>query len=264
MNKLIAVVVDDEEDSRQTLCNFLTRYCPEIHIGGQADSVSTAVKVIDKVKPSLVFLDINMPHENGFGLFTRFNVPDFHTIFVTAYNEFALQAIKHHALDYILKPVNIDELIAAVSRARSIGNNYSLNEKIQTMLQTFQKTQAPEKIALPVLDGFIYIPVNEIIRCEAEGNYTCFHFTSRTKMLVSRTVGSFESQLKNYGFIRVHHHHLINPNHIEKYQRGRGGIVFMSDKKEVIVSQRKRVEFLKLIGLNSFESPESLNLADGD
>ena len=247
MNNLTAIIVDDEQDGRQALSNFLLKYCPDVTLLGTAGSVSDAIVLIRATQPKLVFLDINMPHQNGFDLFRHFLEPAFQTIFVTAYDEYALKAIKHQALDYILKPINIDELINAVARARAKNDPHKTNENTQGLLHGFpEKT---DRIALPVLDGFLYVPVHEIIRCEAESNYTSFHFTNRSKLLVSRTLGSFEAQLKPHGFIRVHHHHLINLRHVEKYQRGRGGIVFMSDKKEVLVSQRKRDEFLQLIGV---------------
>ena len=245
---LTTIIVDDEEDSRITLRNFLTKYCPGVKIMGEADSVENAVRQIEAIRPALVFLDINMPHDNGFGLFGKIADPDFYTIFVTAYDEHALQAIKHQAVDYILKPVSITELIQAVSRAQELHDR---KVQSQQMSRLIQAASAPpsgkEKICLPLMDGFIYVPVSGIIRCEAEGSYTIFYFTDREKIMVSYTLGSYEAVLKDHGFIRVHNQHLINLQHIEKYKRGRGGTIFMSDKKEVPVSQRKRDEFLKLI-----------------
>lgn len=251
---LNTLIVDDEEDSRISLQHFLTKYCPAVRVIGTASSVQEALVIIRNSQPDLVFLDINMPHENGFELFRELPDPDFYTIFVTAYEEYALKAIKHHALDYILKPVNIAELIKAVSRANQLFDKQAVSRQISNLLQSVQRPQAPERISIPLGDGYLYVPVQDIIRCEAESSYTVFYFTNRNKIVVTRTLGSYEVLLRPYGFIRVHSQHLINMHHVEKYQRGRGGVVLMSDKKEVIVSQRKREEFLRLIGQGNSES----------
>lgn len=248
MDKLRTLIIDDEEIGRSTLKHFLAKYCPEAGLIEEAASVAEAVARIEANYPSLVFLDINMPGENGLSLFNRIPAPRFHTIFVTASDEYALQAIKHHALDYILKPISINELIDAVKRAKSLLDAAETTQQIAALMQSVQQAKKqPDKLALPVMEGFVYVQLSDVVRCEAEGNYTYFHFANRGKLLVCRTLGSYEELLKDNGFIRVHHHHLINKAHIEKYQRGRGGIVVMSDKAEVIVSQRKKDEFLRHI-----------------
>ncbi len=244
---LTTLLVDDEEDSRITLRNFLTRYCPNVQIVAEASSVAAACEEIERHAPSLVFLDINMPHENGFALFKRIAHPEFYTIFVTAYDEYALQAIKQQALDYILKPVNITELVTAVNRAEQLHNQQNRLHRFEQLLPPEQKTAASGKIGLPTANGFIYVPVADIVRCEAEGSYTFFHFVNRKPMLICRTLGAYETILKEYGFIRVHHQHLVSLRHVEQYQRGRGGVILMSDKHEVVVSQRKKDDFLRAI-----------------
>lgn len=250
---LTTLLVDDEEHCRIALRNFLTRYCPDVSVIGEADTVATARRLVAELGPDLVFLDISMPPEDGFALFRDLPAPGFHTIFVTAHDEYALKAIKHHALDYLLKPLNISELIRAVGHAKALREQGSMQAQLSQLLQSAQQPGLPEKICLPLADGFTYVPVREIIRCEAEGSYTIFHFSGRNKVVVSRTLGSYEAVLKDYGFIRVHHQHLINPEHVERYQRGRGGIVVMSDKKEVVVSQRKKDDFLRQINAGNRE-----------
>ncbi len=246
---LTTILVDDEEDSRITLRNFLGRYCPDVTVLGEAGSVSEAVELIRELKPTLVFLDINMPQENGFMLFEHIPEPDFYVVFITAYDEYALKAIKHSALDYILKPINIKELMLAVSRAQSLHQKQDMQSQLASLMQAIPRNNNNlEKLMLPLSDGFVYVPVQEIIRCEASGNYTVFYFTSRSKMVVCNTLGYYEEVLAGYGFIRVHHQHLINQHHVERYQRGRGGTVVMCDQKEVAVSQRKRDEFLRMMG----------------
>jgi two-component system, LytTR family, response regulator len=213
MNKLKTFIVDDEPDGIDTLRNFLTKYCPDVEIAGTAHSVDEAVERIKEAGP--------------------------------AYDEHALKAFKHHAVNYILKPVNIDELIDTVNRVKKLVSDAALASLPSA--QPVNRAALPNKITLPVLDGLVYVEIDKIIRCEAEGNYTVFYFTNKPKMMVSKTLGSYEKVLMQHGFFRVHHHHLINLAHLERYQRGRGGSVVMSDQKSIAVSQRKRDEFLRLI-----------------
>ena len=245
---LTTLIVDDEEGSRKTLRHFLERYCPAVQVIGEADSVAAAVSEIGQHNPALLFLDINMPHENGFALFQHLPKPSFRTIFVTAYDHYALQAIRQQALDYILKPLNVKSLSEAVERAHQYCMQQQLAGRVGDLLSSLQPGPAPkEKIDLPTTNGFIYVSIAGIIRCEALDNYTLFHFTDRKPVIVCRTLGTYETLLRDNGFIRVHHQHLINPDHLLQYQHGRGGTILMSDQVEVTVSQRKREEFLKSI-----------------
>lgn len=246
-NPLTTLIVDDEPDGISTLRNFLAKYCPGVTVLGEASSVDDAITKINTLHPQLVFLDINMPGASGFEVFDTIKDPDFQVVFVTASDDHALQAFKHHAVNYILKPVNIDELVDTVNRVRKLVAAEAAGTDSGPFSQPVARTTLPNKITLPVLDGLVYVEIDQIIRCEAEGNYTIFHFANRPKMLVSRTLGSYEKLLLPHGFFRIHHHHLINLAHLEKYQRGRGGLVIMSDKKSIAVSHRKRDEFLKLI-----------------
>lgn len=242
MNTLI---VDDEQDGRESLHRFLLKYCPEVSSIREAASVAAAVEAVREYPPDLVFLDINMPEENGFALFAALPTPSFRVIFVTAYDQYALQAIRHEALDYLLKPVNIDELIRAVSKASSGLQHHNIQRSVERLAALLNG--AEPRISLPVTEGFLYVPVQDIIRCEAEGNYTLFYCRNRPKVVVSRTLGSYQEQLEALGFVRIHHQHLVNVQHVEKYHRGRGGMVQMSDGKMIDVSQRKKEEFLRRI-----------------
>lgn len=254
MNKFTAVLIDDEADGRNTLRCYLEKYCPEIVVVADAGSVADGVTVLQTVYPDIVFLDVNMPFENGFALFKSIPQPAFSTIFVTAYDCYALQAIKQHALDYLLKPIDIDELIAAVKhavRCRSASvakpGHMLKEEELSRLINEIRPGRTRDKIALPVLDGFRYVPHSDIVRCEAKGSYTSFHFKDGTQLLICHALGYYEAMLSPYGFIRVHHQHLINPVHVERYQRGRGGSAIMSDKSEVTISQRRRDDFLELM-----------------
>jgi two-component system LytT family response regulator len=249
MKRIKTIIIDDEVKSRKTLNDFLSKYCPDVEVIAEGASVIEAVKVIELHKPELVFLDINMPEGNGFELFRKIKEPDFHTVFVTAYDQYALEAFRHQAVDYILKPINIAELIKTVNRIKTLQSHKTNTDQLNAFLHaTTKKTITSDRIALPVADGLTYVQTDDVIHCEAQGNYTCFHFTNRSKLLVSRTLGFYEDLLKSRGFIRIHHQHLINLMHVEKYQRGRGGTVIMADKTELMVSQRRKEEFIKVSG----------------
>lgn len=247
MKRIRAVIVDDEYESRQTLQNFLVKYCPDVSVAGQAGAVAEAVTLIGEVQPELVFLDINMPAENGFQLFNKLLKVDFYTVFVTAYDDYALQAFKHHAADYLLKPIDIQELIATVNRITELIELKVKAQQLTDLLSVFKQPVTNPKIALPVAEGLIYVHTSDIVRCEASSNYTYIYFAGGRKIIVSRTLAVYEEALKDRGFARVHHQHLINLHHVEKYVRGRGGSVVMSDGIEIQVAQRKKDEFLKLL-----------------
>ncbi len=247
MKKIRAVVIDDEYESRHTLINFLVKYCPDITVVAEAASVTEAVGVIEESLPDLIFLDINMPAENGFQLFDRLRNKDFYTVFVTAYDAYALQAFRHHAADYLLKPIDIHELMATVTRIVRLRDDKIKVKELTDLLHAFKRPAEKPKIALPVTEGLIYVRTTDIVRCEASSNYTFIYFEDGRKIIVARTLVLYEEALKDKGFARVHHQHLINLHHVEKYVRGRGGIVVMSDQKEIQVSQRKKEEFLRLL-----------------
>ncbi|WP_162903164.1 LytR/AlgR family response regulator transcription factor [Taibaiella koreensis] len=244
---LTTLIIDDEENSRITLRNFVARYCPGVTIVADVPSVAAALPAIEQHVPQLVLLDIDMPIENGFTLFERIPKPGFHTVFVTAYDTYALQAIKQHAFDYLLKPVNIDELIHTVNRVRLLCEQQVKAQRYDKLLSSLQPPATRSRIGLPTAQGYEYVPVADIIRCEAEGCYTIFYFVTGKKMIVCRTLGFFEGILNEYNFQRIHHRHLINIEHVQQYERGRGGTVTMSDKQQIPVSQRKRDDFLNAL-----------------
>ncbi|WP_118976062.1 LytR/AlgR family response regulator transcription factor [Taibaiella koreensis] len=248
MNKISTVIIDDEYESRKILQRFLVKYCPDIKVVAEASCIDEAIVSIRDTAPELVFLDINMPRENGFQLFNKLSGIDFYTVFVTAYDSYALQAFRHHALDYLLKPIDIDQLIVTVNRVKQLRDDKQQAQQLKGFFESFRRLPELPKIALPVLEGFIYVHTADIVRCEANSNYTYVYLTGGKKVVVSKTLAVYEELLKDHGFARVHHQHLINLKYVEKYVRGRGGLVIMSDKKEIQVSSRKKEEFLRLIG----------------
>ncbi|MDB5281760.1 MAG: DNA-binding response regulator [Bacteroidota bacterium] len=235
-----AVIVDDEKAGIENLKALLAKYCPQIKIKGEAENYNVAKKVIDEVKPQLVFLDIEMPFGNGFELLAAYEQVPFEVIFVTAFEKYALKAIRLSACDYILKPIEISELIAAVIKAAERITFKTEGHNLKFLLANVKAADKDRKIALPSLHGMIFVKMTDIIHCEADGGYTWFHFTNREKLLVTKNLGEYEDLLGEKDFVRVHHAHLINYNHIIEFKKGNAPIVIMSDGSPITVSQRKR------------------------
>lgn len=244
--QLSAYIIDDEQDSRENLSSLLREVCNDVKIVGIGEDLPSSAKEITITSPNIVFLDIRLGLNDGFDLFNYFPRPSFMTIFVTAYAEHAIQAIRKQAVDYLLKPLKTKELIIAVESARGIIMEQKNKSTPKNVIFDSGPSNISSKITLPIQDGLLSIKMEDIIRCEAEGNYTEFYFTNRNKILICKTLGYYEDALQSHGFIRVHSHHLVNLAHVVRYQRGRGGILFMSDKSEIIVSQRKRDQFLNV------------------
>lgn len=249
-----SIIVDDEKKARTILSGLLKAHCPEIEVIGEADSVISAEKLIREKNPDLVFLDIEMPFGNGFDLLEKTRDLTYDVIFTTAYNHYAIKAIRISALDYLLKPIDPDELVAAVKRFVEVKRNENiLQNQINYLLQEIKSGNTKnniKKIAIPSIDGISFIEIDDIIRCEADANYTRIFTVNGQPILVSKTLKDYEDLLEEYGFVRVHHHNLINMNHVQKYIKGEGGYVIMTDGSSVEVSRRKKSEFLeKLTGI---------------
>ncbi len=239
-------IVDDEKKGRDSLQNLLEQYCSNIEIVGQADSVESAFELINQQKPDLIFLDIEMPHGSGFELLKRFEKINFRTIFVTAHKHYAIKAIRFAALDYLLKPVDVDELIEAVN---SIGENNSPNNQSNYggLLENLSSAK-PGKIAVPDKEGVVFIDPQDIIRCEADGAYTQI-FTATDKYTATKNIKEYEQLLADFGFFRAHHSHLINLKQVKRFSKTEGYFALMSDGTSVEVSRRKKDQFLQLMNL---------------
>lgn len=246
-----SILIDDEEGAREALANILLTYFPDVEIIGKADSAKKGVEMICSLHPELVFLDIEMPGGNAFDLLSSpalERVMNFEVIFVTAFDHYALQAIKYSALDYLLKPVDMDELKKALLKYEGKKNEKNFfKEKLSVLLNNVT-ADTHRKIAIPDVDGLTFITVEEIIRCESDGNYTIIHTSAGKKMLSSRTLSEYDDLLSGGNFFRVHRSHLINLHHIKKYYRGEGGYVVMSDESQIEVSRRKKNEFIEWVG----------------
>ena len=245
-NKLKAVIVDDELASRETLASYLKNYCPDIELVADADSVKSGLEIIKKHKPEVVFLDIEMPYGNAFDLLEQIDHVDFDLVFVTAYSNYAIKALNMSASYYILKPISIDELINAVEKIKSERNSGDISIQSKILIENIQSANKQNhKIVLPQLNGFDVIKVNEIIRCQANDNFTEFYLTNGTKKLISRTLKFYEDILKDFDFVRIHKSHLINLQYVTKYMKGKGGQVEMTDGSVVDVSANQKASFLE-------------------
>jgi two-component system LytT family response regulator len=237
------IIVDDEPNARKTIRDILGLSDQKINILGEAESVSTAYALILQKKPDLVLLDINLPDGTGFDLLSRFETIGFRVVFITAHEEYALRAFQVSALDYILKPFSSSVLLQAVKKASEMVDNEKMEEKFKTFLANLEKIN---KIVLRTAESIHIVNLVKIIRCESDVNYTTFHLTTGEKLLVSKTLKEYDDLLVPSGFFRPHQSHLVNLDHISRFNKTEGGHLVMSDHSIVPVSSRKRDELFKV------------------
>lgn len=246
---LKAILIDDEESSISSLKEKLTAYCPQVHIEAACDNAAKGIEAIDRLHPDIVFLDIEMPVMNGFIMLQQLTYKNFELIFTTAYDHYAIKAIRCSALDYLVKPVEIEDLQEAVNKAEQKRNHSYPNPQIELLVeQMTNKKNVFTRIAIPTTEGLQFIKIEDIIYLEASINYTHIYCTNAKKILVSRTLKDFEDMLPAEIFLRIHNSYLINKNFAEKYIRGEGGQVVLSNGVTLDVAKRKKSEFLKAIG----------------
>ncbi len=247
MSKIGTVIIDDESNGRDILTALLEKFCPSLEILGTAENAESGKSIILELKPQLVFLDINMPGLNGFELLQQFDSIHFEVIFVTAYDNYALKAFKFSAIDYILKPIDLEDLKAAVKKAEEkLSFKVQPKERYNEFFNNIKNIQNPfDKLGLATRDGLIFIKISDIIRCESDVNYTWFYLENGEKILASKTLKDFEEMLDEYNFYRIHKSHLVNLSHLKRYIKGEGGSVIMSDNSEVEVSRRNKEGLMK-------------------
>ncbi|PSL42678.1 LytTR family two component transcriptional regulator [Chitinophaga niastensis] len=249
MSEIKAIIVDDEQHCIDALQTMLLKKCPGVNVIGSAKSVREAKELVDELQPELVFLDVEMPYQNGFELLKLFERVSFDVIFTTAHEQYALKAIKFNALDYLLKPFSVKELQDALEKSREKRVSRLKDTTVSPMdvflqnMKTLQQTH--KKIALPTINGLVFMPVQNIVRCESTGNYTRIFFTDKKNLMVSRPLKEFEELLTDVDFFRVHNSHLINLQQMQSYIQGEGGFALMSDGTQVEVSRRRKADFLK-------------------
>lgn len=234
-----SILVDDEKNGRENLAGLIKTHCPQIEVTDEAASVEQAIAKIREHRPQLIFLDIEMPGGNGFRLLEHFKDFPFEVIFVTAYDNYAIRAIRFSASDYILKPINLNELIAAVDKVSQRIHNRSENERIR---QLYLNTMHPAnpRIGLPSADRIEFVEVKSIVRCQGESNYTHIYFSDRKPLLTAKSLIEFEELLAEYHFIRVHKTHLVNLNHVSSFNKNDGGILHLSNGDSVGISRRRK------------------------
>jgi len=239
-----AVIIDDEEDSRKILASYLAKYCVDIEVCGFGESVATGTEAIQKHKPDIVFLDIEMPYGNGFDLLDGMKEITFETVFVTAFDHYAIQALNQSAAYYLLKPISIDELINAVSKIRTERREANYTRHSKVLLDNI-RMPVNQKIMLPTMEGFEIVTISTILYCEAADNFTRFYLEDGANpLLICKTLKYFDEILKEHRFIRIHRSHLINPDYVIRYTKGKGGSVTMKNNKELEMSAEKRQQFL--------------------
>ncbi|SHM98275.1 LytTR family DNA-binding domain-containing protein [Polaribacter sp. KT 15] len=238
--KLNAIIVEDEEISRDIIRNYLSKYCPNVNLLGEASNIEEGYNLINKHNLDLVFLDVEMPFGNAFDLLEKIENRTFEVIFVTAYDHYAIEALNNNASYYLLKPISIDQLIKAVNTVLEIKQK---EQQLQNKILETKSLAVHGKITIPQQDGFEILDVSDIIFCKADDNYTEIYL-SNSKKLVSKTLKHFEGILKEYTFARIHKSYLVNVNAIIKYKKGKGGSVIVSNGKEILVSASQKSNLL--------------------
>ncbi len=246
-----ALIIDDEIKGAKSLQVLLGEYCKNIEVLGIAKSVEEAFKSIEALDPELIFLDIEMPDGNGFQLLEKFPQHKFQVIFTTAYEHFAIKAFKTNAVSYLLKPIDADDLIAAVSKLQE-KNKESNHDRIANIEQSLSELRGQLKqshrLAVQGVDGILFIETDKIVRLEADSNYTHIFLVGGKKITSAKTLKDYESSLANEHFFRIHHAHLINLDHVERYIKGEGGYVVTTDNVTLEVSRRRKMELLEALG----------------
>jgi len=242
-----AIIIDDESKGRLALREKLRNYCPGITVVGEAEDGEAGLVLIEQHQPDIVFLDIQMPRMDGFEMLQQLGRKSFQLIFTTAYDQYAIKAIRFAAFDYLLKPVDIEELRAAVEKIEQEGRIENAGQRLEVLSHNLRASL--DKIAIPSIDGLLFFDLRDIIRIEAQSNYNVFHFVNRGSLTVSKTLKEFEELLPADRFYRPHNSHIVNLQYIKRYIKGDGGQIEMQNGSVVDVSRKKKEPFLRLIGL---------------
>jgi len=246
-----AAVIDDESMARETISEMIQLYCPDVEIVGEAEDVKTGLALIQSTRPDILLLDIQLTDGTGFDILKNLKRSNYKVIFITAYEDYALKAIKFSALDYVLKPVDPNDLISAIDKAKESVEDKVNSLKLHALLNNIDHLpNGTKKIVLKTANNVHLINLSDIIRCQSDKNYTHFHIKDHETVVVSKTLKEYEDILNDFKFFRVHQSHLINMAHVKRYEKSDGGYLVMSDKSIVPVSFRKKDELMKQF--NSF------------
>jgi two-component system LytT family response regulator len=244
---LKAIILEDEEDSRKLLGGFLHDYCPQVKVLAAVDTVAGGLDAIYTYQPDVVFMDIELKGETSFDLLQKLSDIHFEIVFTTAYDNYMLRAIKFSAIDYLLKPLNVNELKAAVEKVEKKRDKANYNKSLEVLLSNFKNNYQDHKIAISSADGFVFVKVSNIIYLQSDGAYTSFFLKHDEKLITSKNIKEYEELLTDHNFFRIHKSYIINMAEMTKYIRGEGGYVVMSNKAMFGVSRRRKDEFLKML-----------------
>ncbi|MEI6694516.1 MAG: LytTR family DNA-binding domain-containing protein [Bacteroidota bacterium] len=243
-----AIIIDDEKKSREVLMGLIDRYCPDVFVLIQADGCLDGIEKVKEYNPDIVFLDIQMPDGSGFNFLEAFDDFKFEVIFTTAHDQYAIKAIKYSALDYLLKPINPDDLKEAIEKFLQKQDKGQINKNIKVLLENMKLTgTASKKIILSTSEGIHILSTDEIIRCESDDYYTKFFLTNGNPILISKTLKQNEAMLSDFNFIRPHKSHLVNIKFIKSYLKVDGGYILMTDGSKIPVSRRKRESIINIL-----------------
>jgi two-component system LytT family response regulator len=247
-----AVIVDDSPEARESLSADLKRWCPDVQLLAQAGSMAEGLKILREYKPDVVFLDIQLGDGDGFGLLEQLGETNTKVIFTTGMDNFGIRAIKFSALDYLLKPVDPDELVAAVEKFSQEQKKHSITENLKLLTEHLRPAAGSlKRLALNSADKVQVVNIGDIIRCESERNYTTFFLKGGKQIVVTKTLKEYEDLLEPNGFVRIHHSHLINLEHLKEFIKQDGGYALMDDNAHVPVSVRKKEDLLRALGLGN-------------
>lgn len=246
--KIKTVIIEDETNARKALENMLAFYCPYIEVAGYAVSVKEGVSLIDKAKPDLVLLDVHLEDGTGFDVLQKLKKTHFRIVFVTAHDQYALQAIKLSAIDYLLKPIKPEELRFAMSKVqKALEEEEQINLQVETIIENYSKPSRDKKIILNTNSEIFVVEIKHLVHCEANENYTTIYIEGKHNILISKTLKEFEEMLSPYGFFRIHQSHLINLQFVDSYVKRGGGKVHLKTEETLPVSLRKKESFLKAL-----------------
>jgi len=238
------IIIDDEAKNIKLLQHMLEMHCPAVKVVATDTEAKNGLLLIEELQPQLIFLDVEMPHINGFDLLKKLEPVNFETIFVTAYSHYAVEAFEHNATGYITKPINTEKLIAAVHTATRRIEEKNINRNLFSFLEQNNKQATPDKIPLSTSNGLVFVKLADILYCESSGNYTNFYLGDGKKIMVSRQLGEYEKLLPETSFTRIHDKYIINLSFIKEYIKGSGGDVVLENGKELPVASRRKEEFL--------------------
>ena len=244
---LRTIIIDDEQSVRKTLEKLLARNCPNVKLVAEADGVNSGIETIRKYHPDLILLDIKMDDGTGFDLLKQLEPVDFKVIFITAYDQYAIKAIKFSALDYLLKPVDPEDLTEAINKAEKLVVN-ELNQQLNTLEENMlTQEKSKKKIILKTFDNIYLVKLIDIVYCESNDNYTNFHLLGDKKILVSNTLKDYDEMLSEYGFFRAHKSYLVNLMHIDRFEKADGGSVVLNNEIKIPVASRKKDQLLEML-----------------